>query len=388
MKRSSASLVVGLGSAQLVVWGALYYSIAILGEPMRVELGAAASHVFGAFTCGMVVSGLLAPWAGRSIDRYGGRTMLATSALVGALAFGLLAYARTLPELVAAWSIAGVAMSFGLYDACFAAIGQVHPVGYRTIVTSVTLIAGFASTVFWPLSHYLLERMGWRGVCQIYAASILLCAPVYLAVLPKASRADQPSPEPALVAPPVVDDRVRRRARMLAWAFAGASLISASMSAHLVEVFGALRISSERAVWIASSIGVLQVLGRVLELSFGRNLSATKLGLLCFAGLVAAMCLLMSTAVVPNAVFGFAMFYGVTNGLLTIAKAALPVELLGFANVGAVLGSFGAPSQVARALAPLGFALLASATSPAGALIAMIAVALSSLAAFMMASRT
>ena len=387
MKRSSAALVVGLGAAQLVVWGALYYSIAILGEPMRVELGAAASQVFGAFTCAMVVSGLLAPWAGRAIDRYGGRAMLATSALIGAVAFGLLAYARTLPELIAAWSIAGVAMSFGLYDACFAAIGQVHPVGYRTVVTSVTLIAGFASTVFWPLSHYLLERTGWRGVCQIYAAAILLCAPVYLAVLPKAPRSNRPSHAPVLVASPVVDERVRRRARMLAWAFAGASLISASMSAHLVEIFGALRITGGHAVWIASSIGVLQVLGRVLELSFGRGLSATKLGLACFAGLVAAMGLLVSTAAVPNAVFGFAAFYGVTNGLLTIAKAALPVELLGFANVGSVLGSFGAPSQVARALAPLGFALLAGASGFSGALFAMVAIAVLSLVAFMMASR-
>jgi hypothetical protein len=379
-------LVIGLGSAQLVAWGTLYYSIAILGEPMRAELGAATSDVFGAFTCGMVVCGVLAPWAGRCIDRYGGRAMLAASAVAGALAFAVLAHARSLPQLIAGWSIAGAAMSFGLYDACFAAIGQVQPTGYRTVVTSVTLIAGFASTAFWPLSHYLLASMGWRGVCEAHAVALLLCAPIYLAVLPKVARGS-----PALAPPPIAasigDELGRKRARLLSWSFAGASLISASMSAHLVAVLGALRVPSEQAVWIASSIGVLQVLGRVLELLFGTRLSATQLGLVCFGGLAVAMTLLLSTAALPALVLGFALFYGVTNGLLTIAKATLPVELLGFANVGSVLGSFGAPSQVARALAPLGFALLASASTTQGALGGTVVVALLSLSSFAFATR-
>jgi hypothetical protein len=107
----------------------------------------------------------------------------------------------------------------------------------------------------------------------------------------------------------------------------------------------------------------------------------------CFAGLVLAMTLLASTAAVPAFVLGFALLYGVANGLLTIAKATLPVELLGFANVGSVLGSFGAPSQVARALAPLGFALLASASTTQGALAGTVAIALLSLGSFMLATK-
>lgn len=381
-------MVVGLGVAQLIAWGTLYYSIAVVGEPMRAEFHAAPSSVFGAFTCAMVIAGLLAPWAGRNTDRYGARTVLSLSTLVGAVAFAMLAYARSLPELIAGWTIAGLAMSFGLYDVCFAAIGQAHPGGYRTLVTSVTLIAGFASTVFWPLSYYLLERIGWRGVCNTYAIAMLLCAPVYLAVLPHAV-VTRPSPRTSATTTPMITDALRTRARVLAWAFAGASLLSAVVSAHLFNILNTLELSRDRAVWIGASLGVLQVLGRVLELRFGTRLSPSQLSVVCFAGLAVAMGLLLAAALPSFGfafVLAFALLYGLANGLVTIAKAAVPVELLGFAHVGAVLGSFGAPSQVTRALAPLGFSWLASA-SPYGARLSLVFVALLSLATLLYATR-
>ena len=176
--RRSGTLVAGLGSAQLVAWGSLYYAIAVLGEPMRLELDVASVHAFGAFSWSLVVAGVLAPTAGRILDRHGGRTVLIASALLGALGFLVLAHARSLPWIVVAWSVNGAAMALGLYDTCFAAIGQVKPRAYRFVVTGVTLIAGFASTVAWPLSHYLLGAIGWRGVCQAYALALLLCAPL------------------------------------------------------------------------------------------------------------------------------------------------------------------------------------------------------------------
>jgi hypothetical protein len=378
--------VLGLGGAQLVAWGTLYYAIAVLGEPMRVELGVGHSQLFGAFTFGLVLSSAIAPWTGRTIDQHGGRAVLVASALLGALAFALLARAQSFPVLVAGWSLAGVAMALGLYDACFAAIGQAHPTSYRRIVTTVTLIAGFASTVFWPLSHYLLAAQGWRDVCLIYAACLLLCAPVYWLVLPRGVPAPSAEPAPTLAKTVSVAPHVVRTARILSWAFAGTALISAAMSAHLVSLLDA-RLSGEQAVWVASSIGVLQVLGRVVDLMFGDKRTAVQLGLVTFCGLALAMLLLLASRQVPALVLGFALLYGVTNGLLTIAKATLPVELLGFARVGAVLGSFSAPSLAARALAPLGFAALASAAGGEIALSAVAAVALASLGAFVLATR-
>jgi MFS family permease len=385
----AAMLIAGLGSAQLIAWGALYYAIAVLGEPMRLELGVSRSHVYGAFAWSMLVSGVLAPWAGRRLDRHGGRAVLVASALTGALGFAILAQAQSFASFVIGWSFNGVAMALGLYDTCFAAVGQVAPRAYRKVLTGVTLIAGFASTVSWPLSHQLLPAIGWRGVCELYAAGLLACAPLYLVTLPAfrpAAPRHPAHPAVALVRPHV-DHAVRRRARVLSWAFAGAALIGAAISAHLVGILQALALPVGQAVWVAASIGVLQVIGRVVELLFGARHPPARVGLITFVGLFAATLLLLAASVQPALVFGFALLYGVANGMLTIAKATLPVEMFGTHEIGALLGTFGAPSLVARALAPLGFALLASWAGTFAALSAMASVGLAALGAYVLALR-
>jgi predicted MFS family arabinose efflux permease len=350
---------------------------------MRLDFGAASSHVFGAFTWSLVIAGVFAPTAGRILDRHGGRTVLIASALLGAAGFLVLAQARSFPWIVVGWSINGTAMALGLYDACFAAIGQVEPRRYRSVVTGVTLIAGFASTVAWPLSHYLLEAIGWRGVCHAYALALLLCALLYAVLLPGRAAPEVRAPVPAspssLASP--------ARARLLSWSFAGTALIGGSISAHLPGMLNTLEIRPELAVWVASSIGALQVVGRVIDLASGPRRSAAQLGAVTFAGLLVAMLLLWATPSVPLSVFGFALLYGISNGLLTIARATLPVELFGLVRVGAVLGSFSAPSLVTRAFAPLGFALVAGAAGTTGAVGGLVAVGLVSLAAYVVAIR-
>jgi hypothetical protein len=246
-------------------------------------------------------------------------------------------------------------------------------------VTGVTLVAGFASTVSWPATHYLARSIGWRASCDVYAAALLLCAPLYALILPAA---DRRAPVPTQHAPLEVSAALRRRAQLLAWAFAGTAVIGASMSAHLVGVLKALRLPSEDAVLIAASIGLMQVAGRGLELMFGRSLHPVRLGFLTFVGILLAMLLLALVGVLPDAVFIFAFVYGISNGLLTIAKATLPVEMFGLAKVGAVLGSFSAPSLVTRAVAPFGFALAMGSLGAEGAVIGLVAVSIASCAAY------
>lgn len=378
-------LAVGLGCAQLIAWGALYYSITVLAEPMRLELRLAPSEVFGSFTGALVISGLLARWAGRLLDRAGGRIVLLASAVVGAASFAILARSGSLFGLTVGWAIAGVAMALGLYDACFAAIGQLERTSYRMVVTSVTLIAGFASTVSWPLSAHLVVAIGWRSVCNVYAVGLLLCAAIYLAVLPAHARpvAPQEPTVPAHRSAPAA--AVRKRARVLAYAFAGAALIGGSMSAHVVGVMHALDLPD--VVWIASSIGALQVLGRVVDLMFGTRRSAMQRGIFTFAALALSMMLLSAAGPMPIAAYGFAVLYGVANGLLTIVKATLPVELFGFEGIGALLGTFSAPSLVARALAPLCFAAALTQGGVLVALLAAAAIGVASLFAYLYAVR-
>ncbi len=354
---------------------------------MGSELGLTRSHVFGAFAWSMVISGLLAPWAGRMLDRIGGRTVLAASAIVGALGFLVLARVHSFLGLVAGWSIQGFAMALGLYDTCFAAIGYVAPASYRRTVTGVTLVAGFASTTSWPATHYLVQAMGWRMSCDIYAATLLLCAPIYLLVLPPVSVTRRALAKSTAAVRVEVTDAIRGRAWLLAWAFAGTAIVGASISAHLVGVLKTLELRGDRAVWIAASIGVMQVVGRLLELVFGSRLQPVRLGFVTFVGLFMAMVLLLAAGAQPFVVYPFALVYGIANGLLTIAKATLPVEMFGFANVGAVLGGFSAPLLVTRALAPLGFALLMSEVGTQEAIASLVLVSLASCTAYVATTR-
>lgn len=371
--RDIRALVIGLGGAQLLAWGTLYYAIAVIGEPMRRGVGASEPELFGGFAWSMVISGVLAPWAGRLLDRFGGRLVLAASALLGALGFALLASAHSLPALLIGWSVNGVAMALGLYETCFAALGQAAPHAYRRTVTGVTLIAGFASTLAWPASHYLLRWLGWRVTCAVFAGVLLLCSPVYLCVLPSGYEANAR----AVAAGSAAHAPWRAlggRAQLLALAFAGAALVAASISAHLVGALRALHFSGEQAMWLASSVGVMQVAGRLLELGFGTRRNAAQLGLFTFTGLAASMVLLLGALAVPSLVFAFVVVYGIANGLLTIAKAALPVELFGLSEVGALLGTFSAPSLVTRAIAPLAFAVVTSERDLWSALVCLAAV--------------
>ena len=177
--------VCALGIGQVVSWGTLFYSIAVLGPPMARALGVPATGLYGSFTAGLLVSGVLAPWAGRRIDVRGGRGVLAAGSVLGAAACAVLASAGSGATMLAGWLIAGAAMAMCLYDAAFATLHRCAGGRYRRSVTSLTLFGGFASTVFWPLSQYLLETGGWRYAFAVHAAlNLCIGLPLHVAFVP------------------------------------------------------------------------------------------------------------------------------------------------------------------------------------------------------------
>jgi MFS family permease len=153
-------VVPALGLAQIISWGTLFYAIAVLGPAMRDELRTSDVILFGSFTCGLFASGIVSPWIGRRIDAYGGRGVLAGGSLLGALACATLALANSPAVLFLGWLAAGVAMAACLYDPAFATLHRISGGSYRRAVTALTLFGGFASTVFWPLSQFLLDTVG------------------------------------------------------------------------------------------------------------------------------------------------------------------------------------------------------------------------------------
>ncbi len=171
-----ARRVSALGVAQIISWGTLFYTIAVLGGAMRRELGISDIFLFGSFTAGLFLSGIVSPLVGREIDMRGGRRVLAGGSLLGAIASVALATAQGPLTMLTGWLLAGVAMCACLYDPAFATLHQFSGTSYRRAVTALTLFGGFASTVFWPLSQYLLDAIGWRQTFAVYAGLHLLSA--------------------------------------------------------------------------------------------------------------------------------------------------------------------------------------------------------------------
>ena len=381
-KLKAIAAIGSIGTAQLIAWGSLYYAIAVMGASMRRELGLSEPQLFAAFASSLALSGQLAPWAGKLVDRHGGRIVLSAGMSLGALGFATLAGVNAAWLCILALGLQGVAMALALYDTCFAALAQQYAGNYRRAVTFVTLIAGLASSVFWPSTHHLISRLGWRSTCWVLAFLLIAAAGMNALAFSARPRDVHHRPQVDGTHEP---SSVPTRARWLIVAFAAASFVNAALSAHLPATLRALHFADELAVWIAASVGVMQVLGRALEFTMSARVSAKRLGLVTIAGLFASLFILLASEGVPALALTFAIVYGAANGVMTVVRAVLPWQLFGSQQLGAVLGRFAAPSLAARALAPFAFSAFASPFGTRGALVCTVLVAGVSLATYVVA---
>ena len=341
-----------LGSAQTLAWASSYYLPAMLAAPMARDIGISTPTVFAAFSMALVVSALLGPYAGRAIDRWGGRPVLIGTNVVFALGLTGLGLAPNATVLFAAWLVMGVGMGSGLYEAGFAALVRLYGRDSRNVITGITLIAGFASTVGWPLSTLLESQVGWRGACFAWALLHLLVGIPLNALLPKA----EALPAETASDPAQADDRApppkrhRRAAVILAFVFAATWFVSTAMAAHLPQLLQAGGATLATAVAVGALIGPAQVGGRLLEFGVLRRvhplLSARLAALMHPVGAVA-----LTLAGAPAAVL-FAVLHGAGNGILTIAKGTLPLALFGPQAYGQRQGLLMVPARIAQALAP------------------------------------
>lgn len=367
MSTPDLRLVATLGSAQTLAWASSYYLPAMLARPMAADLGVAEPTVFAAFSAALVVSAFIGPHSGRRIDRWGGRPVLMGTSLAFALGLALLATARGPVSLFAAWLVMGLAMGSGLYEAAFASLVRLHGHGARNAITGITLIAGFASTVGWPLSAAMEHAWGWRGACGAWAALHLLIGLPLNAALPRVgARAAPPepaSPPHAEAAPVPGTEPPLRTAVVLAWVFAVTWFISTAMAAHLPHLLDAMGTAPAAVIAIGALIGPAQVAGRLLEFGVLRRLHP-----LLSARLAAAMhplgAALLALAGAPVAA-AFALLHGAGNGILTIAKGTLPLALFGPAGYGHRQGLLMLPARLGQALSPWLFGLLLARLGPA-----------------------
>ena len=378
-------LVLALGTAQTLAWASTYYLPALLARPMAEGLGLSQTAVWSAFTLALLASAALGPFAGKAIDRLGGRPVLMTTSLLFAIGLLALSQAQGIASLFAAWLLLGVAMGSGLYEAAFAALVRLKGSHARASITGITLLAGFASTVGWPFTAWLESEWGWRAACMTWASLHLLVGLPLNASIPRVTAAQPgaqhpPAPPPGgevQAAPPAPPAGT---AWLLAYVFAAAWFVSTAMAAHLPQLLVASGATLGTAVAIGALVGPAQVAGRLLEFGALRRLhplwsarcaaAAHPLGVLCW----------MTWG--PVAGTAFALLHGAGNGILTIAKGTLPLVYFGPTGYGRRQGLIMAPSRVAQAFAPLLFGLCIEKWS-AGALWVSAGLGLSAWAALM-----
>ena len=258
--------------------------------------------------------------------------------------------------LLAAWMVLGFGMGFGLYDAAFAALGRIYGADARRAITGITLIAGFASTVGWPLTAWGAADIGWRDTCFAWAAvHILVGLPMNLLLLPRpagtvgAAAAQTKQTKP--------DIRFDRGMLLLSLAFASAWIVTGAMAAHFPRLLEASGATATQAIAAGALIGPAQVAARMLEAGFLSRfhpLVSARLATITHP-IGAAVLLAAGGGVAANA---FALLHGSGNGVLTIARGSVPLAIFGPENYGYRLGLIGAPARISQAFAPLAFGLL------------------------------
>ncbi|WP_213772911.1 MFS transporter [Bradyrhizobium sp. dw_78] len=346
-------IILGLGTTQTLAWASSYYLPAILADPIAHDLGVSSNWIFAAFSASLVLSALLGPRVGRQIDLVGGRQVLSLSNLTFAAGLVLLGLTSSIPLLLPAWLLLGIGMGLGLYDAAFAALGRIYGTAARGPITGITLLAGFASTVGWPLTALGLEKIGWRDTCFAWAAAHLLIGlPINLLMLPAVKAAAKATADKP-IKPYIPIDRTMI---LLAFAFAAAWSVTGAMAAHLPRILQAAGATGVQAVTAGALIGPAQVIARIAEASFlSRYHPLVSTRLACLTHPIGAAILALAGG---GAASVFAICHGAGNGILTIARGTLPLAIFGPENYGYRLGLIGAPARMAQAVAPLAFGLL------------------------------
>lgn len=348
--RPPLAVVAGLGFFQILAWGSSYYLPAVLAAPISVTTGWPLPLVIGCFSLALCVSGLSAWKVARVIDKAGGRPVLAIGCIVLAAGLCLLGLTSNLWIFIAAWIVIGVGMSASLYDAAFSTLGRLYGAEGRRAITTLTLFGGFASTLCWPLSAFLVETLGWQGACFTYAAlHIAVSLPLILIFIPKESvrRANIDETRPS--ASPGAPDRQDRFAfSLLAIMLVAAGVITSLIAVHLLTLLQEKGLALALAVSLGALMGPSQVTARVVEMAFGRFyhplwtlLAAT---LLMAAGLIS---LFLDFAIVAAIAL-----YGAGNGIWSIARGTVPLVLFGQSRYVLAMGKLAVPSLIAQAAAP------------------------------------
>jgi MFS family permease len=382
-------VVSALSVTHLISYGTLFYAFALLIEPMERELGWSKTALTAAFSLALVSSAFFAVPVGRLIDRGYGRAVMTGGSVLAALLLVLWAFTESYPVFLLIWLGLGAATSALFYEAGFAVLALNLGLLARRGITIITLMAGFASTVFIPLLHVLIDRYGWRDTILVMAAlNIGICAVLHACGIPAAPAKPRHTGDSRSSLPPASNPR-RVLAKPAFWLFVITSvlqgIISVGIPVHLIPILLERGFSIEAAVAAYTVIGPAQVAARFLT-GFGeRAMSLKGIGVVTMAMSALGFLLLPFIQAGSWLILAFAALYGASNGMLTIVRALLPPELFGREDYVAIQGMIAMPVRITMAIAPFAFgALWAWWGNYDAVLILCLVMAVFSLVAFML----
>jgi predicted MFS family arabinose efflux permease len=356
--RIHAGLVSALGLTQIIGYGTLYYSFSILAPGMAKDLGISLEQVFGVFSISLFVGGLSAPLIGKQMDRIGAATVLTAGSVLSAVTLALCAWSPSVFVFALAIILLEVSSGMVQYQAAFAALVESDPKSASRSITYLTLIGGFASSIFWPISAALMDYLSWREIYLVFAAlNLFLCMPLHLWMMRKRKAANAGGIKQARehVVGAVPAEKRRGAMVVVSAAFAILGFTLASILAHMVPMLGTLGLGTA-AVIIGSLFGPAQVLSRLINMVFGTRLSPPVLAVISAALMVIGITILGVTGNSLAGAVAFAICLGLGSGINSIAQGSLPLYLFGSDGYGAVTGKMAAARLATGAAAPFLFA--------------------------------
>ncbi|MFF2319628.1 arsenite efflux MFS transporter ArsK [Agrobacterium sp. NPDC058088] len=359
MPNRHTAIVSALGLTQIIGYGTLYYSFSILAPHIAADLVISLEEVFGVFSISLFVGGLSATVIGRQMDKIGAATVLTLGSVLSALTLILCAWSPSVAVFAGGIVLLEVSSGMVQYQAAFAALVEHDPKTASRNITYLTLIGGFASTIFWPISTALLDVLSWREIYILFAAlNLLLCMPLHFWIMRqgKTIRANgiRQAREHVVGAIPLEN---RRKAMLIvSAAFAILGFTLASILAHMVPMLATLGLGSA-AVVIGALFGPAQVASRLINMVFGSRLSPPILAVMSAALIVGGIVILGITGSSLAGAVAFAICLGLGSGINSIAQGSLPLYLFGSDGYGAITGKMAAARLASGAAAPFLFAI-------------------------------
>lgn len=348
-----------IGVGQCVGWGVLYYAFGVLLVPVEHQLGVARWIVAGAFSTALLVSAIAAPTIGKLTDRGYGPAVMQAGGLAAA---GLLVLWAAVPSVwvsYAAWSGLGLCMSAMLYEPVFAIVGRAIADANDRLraIATITVFGGFASTIFLPLTAWLVERAGWQRAVYVLAAGLAVIAvvvhrSVFLTDAPRV-------PELATLAPQPTDGPGAAGLNSLIMTFGCSSFVSAALATNLIPALMERNLPATSAATFAGLFGVMQLPGRLLVMNGRFSLSASQMIWSSLGLQAAGLATLSAAASSPLIAVGVTLF-ACGSGLATLARPYLVLVLYGVGRAGGINGVIARWQQLARAGGPVAVAALAA----------------------------